>query len=818
MPPPPPPSASYNLKLDDFSDSEEEDNNDYYSSHQQAAPLLSTAAAAGSASSSVVHKTDGYLVQDAAVVSLTELRQKYADGKVSKEEFAAALRAHQATTTANTAVKSDGRNTANENQRRMMMVDGEEEPEVVEAINVKVLSDDSDIDDEDCQDNDNGDSNISKMDVDGQSTVVVDGEVSSPVRKKKKKKKKVSSSSLIYFIRILYIYIYNVGCTSVSLILGRYAIVSTIVQNDFTQKKKKKSNANNLDDGAALANDSNENGNIDQNDMIETSINDDNNNNVDNADGKSTVLEDNSMSIQSTPTKKSSSSSSSSKSISFGTISVREYARTIGTHVVPADGGYPLGLSTTIVTEHNNTMDVESGQVISTTSSPMKEAVDNATLSSLSSSPSNNKHHHHHHRHHDYHGWKIDDFESRKQVELQQRYTQLIHEQRKRNFEKAWEKKHHSQLHSKHHHSYNTRNKGGGGRRERSGSFGGSSSSKGGGGGRQRSGSFSGGGGGGNSGGKNRKGSSGYCKMEMSDAEKQELEQLLAQPVHVPDGVLETRPYDYKKKLPGGSSSSSSSKVKRDDLTEEEELLYNHRGRNPLFGVIKEDERRRILQRDDHLLKFAEEVAAAAASSTTKRSAGHIMQEDDDDDVTNHLDPVFTQHVQHDLESLRIERSDPTNLGCDCRKLNVFLPGEADKSNHKKKKSHRRMNERKVREELRKRGLLHKGNSDMSREKMEKMLHDAIETQPCCWGIDCPCVRSGVGCQADTCSCWHASHDVPHTTPTTKKETDSDPKKVGESDVEAIERKCGNTNGMYVVNMKKIKEYRQQYVATQSEG
>ena len=565
------------------------------------------------------------------------------------------------------------------------------------------------------------------------------------------------------------------------------------------QKKKKKSNVNS-NNGAALMNGSNENcKSNDQNDATEIETNDMNNNVNSSSSNDHNMTEAMSTSTQSTPTK-SAASSSSSKSISFGTISVREYARTIGTHVVPADGGYPLGLSTTIVTEHTNTMD-DSGHVISITSSPMKDAAE-ASSSSPTSSPSSK---HNHHRHHDYHGWKIDDFESRKQIELQQRYTQLIHDQRKRNFEKKWEKKHHSQLQSKH--PYNTRHKGGGGGggRQRSGSFSASPSNKGGG-GRQRSGSFSGGSGGGGQGGKNRKGSSGYCKMEMTEEEKQELEQLLAKPVKVPDGILETRPYDYKKKLPShakGGSSSNNSNAKRDDLTEEEELFHNYRGRNPLFGIMKEDERRRVLQRD----KFTDELAG----SSTKQSATNTQN---DDDVLDHLDPVFTQHVQHDLESLRIERSDPTNLGCSCRKLHVFLPGEADKSQHKKKKSHRRMNERKVREELRKRGLLHKGNSDMSREKMERMLHDAIESQPCCWGIDCPCVKSGVGCQADTCSCWHASHDVPHT-PTKKKETDSDPKKVGESDVEAIERRCGNANGMYVVDMKKIKEYRQQYVATQ---
>ena len=515
---------------------------------------------------------------------------------------------------------------------------------------------------------------------------------------------------------------------------------------------------------------------------------------MDNTDNSNVTGEAISKSMQSTPTK-----TSLTKSISFGTISVREYARTLATYVVPSDGGYPLGLSATIVTEHSNTLD-DSGRVISTTSSPAKESVE----ASPPPSPGGGKQHHHHlhHKHHDYHGWKIDDFESRKQLELQQRYTQLIQDQRRRNFEKEWEKKH---LHSKQH-SHNTR-KGGGGQRQRSGSFSGSPSN--GGGGRQRSESFSVSGGGG------RRSSSGYSKMEMSEEEKQKLEQLLAEPVEVPAGVLETRPYDYKKKLPSQTKGSISGK--RDDLTEEEELLQNHRGRNPLFRITKEDERRKVLMRDDHLLKLTEEVA----SSSPRRSPRKRRQQDngddnDDDGPAAHFsldDPVFTQHVQHDLESLRIERSDPSNLGCSCRKLHVFLPGESDKSHQKKKGSHRRMNERKVREELRKRGLLHKGNSDMSRDKMERMLHDAIENQPCCWGNDCPCVRNGIGCQADTCSCWYASHDVPRTP--TKKETD--PRKVGESDVEAIERKCGNENGMYVVDMQKIKEYRQQYIATQAD-
>jgi hypothetical protein len=308
--------------------------------------------------------------------------------------------------------------------------------------------------------------------------------------------------------------------------------------------------------------------------------------------------------------------------------------------------------------------------------------------------------------------------------------------------------------------------------------------------------------------------------MEMSQEEKDELDRILAEPVELPTGLLETRPYDYKKKIPSPNNAqgnrSSSSSGKENNLTEEEELLQNYKGRNPLFGIIKEDDRRKVLLRDDHLMKSMEDaIDSSPRRSPRKRpQQQHQNHQEDDDDSPPHLDPTdsaITQHIQHDLESLRIERS--TNLGCSCRKPHVFLPGQSDKSHHKKKGSHRRMNERKVREELRKRGLLH-GNSDLSRDTMEKMLQDAIESEPCCWGQDCPCVRSGIGCQADICSCWQ-EHSVTSALMNEKEDRD-DLRKVCLSDVEVIERTCGNEYGMYVVDMKKINEYRQQYVATQT--
>jgi hypothetical protein len=117
-----------------------------------------------------------------------------------------------------------------------------------------------------------------------------------------------------------------------------------------------------------------------------------------------------------------------------------------------------------------------------------------------------------------------------------------------------------------------------------------------------------------------------------------------------------------------------------------------------------------------------------------------------------------------------------------------------------------------VREELRRRGLPADGN----REKMEKALHDAIEKEPCCWGNDCPCVSSGIGCQADTCSCWHPSHEGATHGGGAKKEN-TEAKSVVDQDVVDVEERCGNVNGMYVVNFGEIRRYRERYVV-KSEG
>ena len=504
------------------------------------------------------------------------------------------------------------------------------------------------------------------------------------------------------------------------------------------------------------------------------------------------------------------------KSISFGTVSVEQYARTLGTHVVPLDGGWPLGLSNRVVvpttsvgraTKTDYSMDAAVGgrsngnytrSNCATPSSSSPSQFNWGCNSPQSSSPKNNlssfsplsmsscdKMHTTSPI-----TFAIDDFEARKQLELQQRYIQLIREQRQRKFEKEWERRN---MHHNTNNQHNTRRNNAA--RGRSASVGGKGGGKGGGG----------------SGGRNST-SSGSFKMEMSVEDKEELERILNQPIVMPVEELETRPFDYKKKICQvfKQHKSTTTNIKNchgdnitennDIVTEEEELYPEHGGRNPLFTTLSENARRKVLLRDDHLMSICQVISD---------DNSNIMMNDE----SNPLDPtdtVITQHIQHELETLRIQRSDPANLGCSCRKLHIFLQGSIDKSHHKKKGSHRRMPERKVCEELRKRGLLNKSNENMSREKMEILLHDTIENESCCWGNDCPCVRNGIGCQADTCTCWHASHDVSHGA------YDHQHPKIETHDqgVEVMKSRCGNINGIYIVNFEKIAKCRKQYVTT----
>lgn len=419
--------------------------------------------------------------------------------------------------------------------------------------------------------------------------------------------------------------------------------------------------------------------------------------------------------------------------ITFTNVSVREYARTLGLGTVPVDGGFPLGLSHEVVADHRSS---------ATPSDPGKK-----------------------------NSWSVEDFEARRQVDLRQRYTQLIMDQRKRAFEKEWERKHRI-----HHH--NTRRS----RRSRSGSLNENH-------GRSRSGSFNGSC---NNSKNGRSRSSGSMKLEMTTDEKEELERILAQPVELPKGDIESRPFDYSKKivphLKTKGSKSKKSKTETDeepvDVSEEQLLYHDFKGRNPIFVAMSEGERRKVLMRDDHLL-------------TCKPAS--------DNDDARPLDPsdsAVTQPIQLDLEQLRIRRGDQANLGCSCRQLHVHIPGSKDKSQNKKKGGHRRLPERKVREELRKRGLITRENNNMKREEAEVLLADAICGEGCCESNECPCHRNGIGCHADTCTCWLASHDA-----------SASRSSWAELDATTMKTRCGNSNGLYVTDHSRIQSYRDKYVS-----
>mmetsp|Transcript_33610 Transcript_33610/g.77543 ORF Transcript_33610/g.77543 Transcript_33610/m.77543 type:complete len:467 (-) Transcript_33610:101-1501(-) len=98
--------------------------------------------------------------------------------------------------------------------------------------------------------------------------------------------------------------------------------------------------------------------------------------------------------------------------------------------------------------------------------------------------------------------------------------------------------------------------------------------------------------------------------------------------------------------------------------------------------------------------------------------------------------------IQRDLVRLREQRA---AVGCSCHKAKHLS------------KQLNRYSEKRLREELKKRGLLHEGKNGGRTEKtkMVERLRNAVELEPCC-GRDCPCVQSGVDCHSEACSCWRA--------------------------------------------------------------
>ena len=138
------------------------------------------------------------------------------------------------------------------------------------------------------------------------------------------------------------------------------------------------------------------------------------------------------------------------------------------------------------------------------------------------------------------------------------------------------------------------------------------------------------------------------------------------------------------------------------------------------------------------------------------------------------------KHVRNELEQIRINRG-LEHAGCNCRKK------EYNAQSHKR--HHHRMTERKLKEEIRKRGLLAK--EIVYKSQLESILQQAMRDEPCCWGDDCPCARSGIMCHAVSCLCWRSSETA--------------------ASIQQIQEQCGNRYGMYVVDTNEINAARQPY-------
>jgi len=314
--------------------------------------------------------------------------------------------------------------------------------------------------------------------------------------------------------------------------------------------------------------------------------------------------------------------------------------------------------------------------------------------------------------------------------------------------------------------------------------------------------------------------------------------------------------------LTKSASSSSARRVGEDETAgvvelETRQYDYKRKAKNPLFHLLTEDQRMAILLQastpeedgDDDSMEHSSHHSTLSSSppkhhnhhhkgssskgsspSSKKRDSKSKQNHPNSGHHTNHAlhhsghhvntrsnskrersgsfseqyNETYTQvnvhHVRNELEEIRFQRTGEGHTGCTCRKLDVYLlpPGGGGK-----KASKRRLSILRVKEELRKRHLL--PTEQKTREELELILHDVVETEACCVGQDCPCARNGIECQADVCTCWYDSHQTKD-----GGKQHANPKFHNISEVSEIQERCGNANGMYVVDLNKIHHMRQQ--------
>jgi hypothetical protein len=301
-----------------------------------------------------------------------------------------------------------------------------------------------------------------------------------------------------------------------------------------------------------------------------------------------------------------------------------------------------------------------------------------------------------------------------------------------------------------------------------------------------------------------RKRSNSKVADEIMKASDKHVNNAISQdPIFIPDAhTFETRQFDYRETQKDAHQHHRQAGT----YGQEEWKEIFETGRNILFGRLGESERKYLLFRDAHLNLENQDVGVGAlhddSDSYSSNTSNKTSSKRKDSISISNDDAYYcaldVQHVRHELEQLRIHRTVENVAGCDCRKLHVVLPKDLN-GGGKKSKNHRRLTERRVKDELRKRHVAIPNSSN--REVLEQLLHDEVETHGCCYGSDCPCSRSGIGCQSDTCRCWHMSHS------SHKKESNFE--EISPADAT---HRCGNKNGIYVVDFAAIEKHRSRFI------
>ena len=120
---------------------------------------------------------------------------------------------------------------------------------------------------------------------------------------------------------------------------------------------------------------------------------------------------------------------------------------------------------------------------------------------------------------------------------------------------------------------------------------------------------------------------------------------------------------------------------------------YKSGVKNPLFKILHEEERRALfLARPNPVLdrkrsssmsisedefdsgSFSLSNDLGDTTSSTKRRTRSSSVSSSGECFNDTYDQVFVHHVRNELEQIRVQRSASGSVGCDCRKLTVYIP------------------------------------------------------------------------------------------------------------------------------------------------